>query len=158
MSILGTIENEALNVARAGLQAATGIVTPGAPAAGAVVATLDGVKITFGQLVTTSKALEGSKLGEGFNKLITDFGDVDNDLDVTEQVAALIAPFIPAAGLIATALFVLKLAYDGGKILFSSNPSFFATSTGPAISGADWSHGFPKAQPVDNPSGAIGGE
>ena len=159
MGIWSTIGSVALNLARAGLQAATGTAAPGAPAATATIATVAGTSITFGQLVSTAKTLEGSTLAAELNRLITNIGDVDNDLDVTQHVAALLAPYVPAAGGIAVAAYVLKLGWDGAQVLYATNPAAFAPAprSGPPIAEADWSHGWPKPKPVDNPSGAIGG-
>ena len=159
MGVFSSFGGVLLNVLRAGFQAATGVPAPGAPASASTIATVLGSKITFSQLVTTAKALEGSKLGDEFKVLIANIGNVDNDLDVTQQIAALLAPYLPVAGEVATALFVVKLAYDGAQMLYAADPAAFAPAPrgGPPITEADWSHGLPQAQPVDNPSGAVGG-
>jgi hypothetical protein len=159
MGFWNTAASVALNVVRAWMQAGGGTPAPGAPAPAATVATVAGTAITFGQLVAAASALKGSDLGSEFQRLIHNLGDVDNDLDVTMHVAKTLAPFVPVAGEIATAAFVLKLGFDVGRALYIAHPEAFAPAPrgGPPITEADWSHGVPRPQTVDNPSGAIGG-
>lgn len=134
------------------------------PAPGAVVGVVANSKITFGQLVTSAKTLEGSGLGSKLLELVTNIGNVDNDLDVTAEVASALAPMLPIAGEVAVAAYVLKVGYDFAKRLPASTWAP-APRGGPPIAEADWSHGppaipLPWQKPLpepDNPSGAIGG-
>jgi hypothetical protein len=135
------------------------------PAPGEVVGAIAGSKITFGQLVTSAKTLEGSSIGAKLRELVTNIGNVDNDLDVAMEVASVLAPMLPIAGEVDVALYVLKVGYDLAKRLPASTWAA-APRGGPPIAEADWSHGppafpLPWEKPLPepkNPSGAIGGE
>ena len=157
MSTLSTVLTAAKHLAVAALEAVTGTALSGAPAPAATALTVGGTKITFGMLTTTVKTLQGSDLGAKLERLVTHIGDIDNDFDVTEQVAGILAPYLPIAGEVATAIWVLKAGFDFAKTLPASTWAP-APRPGPPLTEADWSHGFPGPQPVTNPSGAIGGD
>lgn len=86
-------------------------------------------------------------------------GTVKDDEEAINIVANIVAVFNPE---IAPAIGLLESAEPVALYIFDqirATPAMFAPAPrpGPPMTEADWSHGIPKAQPVDNPSGAIGG-
>lgn len=84
------------------------------------------------------------------------FGDLAKDALTLADVAALLADLgVPDAALAAELFRVLAVLIPMARAAAANGTA--APRRGPPITEADWSHGFPKAQRVDNPSGAIGG-
>ena len=157
MGFANEAEKLGLEIVEAALQGATGVATPGSPASTEPIAKVGSTVITYAMAVATAKTLAGSKLGAEFGTLIHNLGDVDNDLDITQQIAAMFAPyFAPAAGL-AVAFWVLKEGYDLGRVAYAMNPAAFAPAPrgGSPITTDDWSQPFGEDPRADNPSGAV---
>ena len=87
-------------------------------------------------------------------------GTITDDEEAVNVVANIVATFNPE---LAPAIGMIEAAEPAALYVFNmirANPAIFAPAPrgGPPITEADWSHGFPQAKPVDNPSGAIGGQ
>ena len=108
-----------------------GDIKTGAQAIAAVLLDIEARKLSLKNGVALANAIQNLLVDEGVEP-------------------KLVAEGLALAGV---ALPLLEAAWRAAGV----NPFTPMPRGGPPIAAADWSHGFPQPQPVDNPSGAIGG-
>ncbi len=95
-----------------------------------------------------------------FLRVLEGKGTLADDEAAANAVMDALAFIDPTAKPIVALIEDAEPAFAAIVALVKANPGGAFTPAprgGPPITAADWSHGIPQPQPVDNPSGAIGG-